>query len=275
MPGPATQGTCLVLNEILHLQQHQQRWIRRLEPRPSARLRLFCLAHAGGGARFFAEWARLLPPSIELIALQLPGREERINDRLIDQMRPLVNGLAAVLPSWLDRPYAVFGHSMGAAVAHELCLAVQRQGLRMPTSLMVSGREGPNRQHGGDLHLAEDERLLMDIFELGGSPLALRDSKELQAMALPILRNDYKLIETYRPDPLRERLRVPVEVFVGSDDPELNPGDAQAWEDETELDMRLHRFEGGHFYLVPQRQALLQCIARCLGASHLQAVEMP
>ncbi|MGY2397540.1 thioesterase II family protein [Pseudomonas sp. SDO5271_S396] len=264
-----------MLNEILHLQHHQQRWIRRFEPRPHARLRLFCLAHAGGGARFFADWARLLPPSIEVIALQLPGREERINDPLIDQMRPLVNGLAAVLPAWLDRPYALFGHSMGAAVAHELCLTLQRQSLRLPTRLMVSGREGPGRHHGGRLHLASDERLLADIADLGGSPAALQQCVELQAMALPILRNDYRLIETYQPDPQRARLNVPIEVLLGRDDPELNPGDAEAWADETDEGVRLHPFDGGHFYLTPQREAVLHCVSRCLGVSSPQALEMP
>ncbi|MFC6338648.1 alpha/beta fold hydrolase [Pseudomonas karstica] len=264
-----------MLNEILHLQQHQQRWIRRFEPRPLARMYLFCLAHAGGGARFFASWARLLPPNIEVIALQLPGREERINEPLIDQMRPLVNGLTAVLPDWLDRPYALFGHSMGAAVAHEVCLALQRQSLRQPTCLIVSGREGPNRHHGGSLHLAEDGRLLADIAGLGGSPSALQTCPELQSMALPILRNDYKLIETYRPDPQRARLNVPIEVLVGRDDRELNPGDAEAWADETDKGIRLHPFEGGHFYLTPQREMVLRCISRCLGVSSPQALEMP
>ncbi|SDK16596.1 Surfactin synthase thioesterase subunit [Pseudomonas delhiensis] len=264
-----------MLNEIRQLQQYQQRWFRRFTERPRARLRLFCLAHAGGGARFFANWAQLLPESIELVAIQLPGREERIDEPPIEHMTPLVSAISNVLQPWLDRPYAMFGHSMGAAVAHELCLSIQRQGLPLPLRLLVSGREGPSRNHSSKLHKASDEDFLAAIMALGGTSPALRESPELFTLALPVLRNDYRLIETYHPNPRRPPLSLPIEVLFGQDDPELHPGDAQAWTLESSQGVRLHGFHGGHFYLTPQRQAVTQCISRCLGEYSPESLEMP
>ena len=96
------------------------RSVRRWTVRPAARLRLICLPHAGGGAASYRAWDALLPSEVELVAVQYAGREDRWADRMTDRMDRLVPELAEDLLPLLDRPYALFGHSMGSAVAWEL-----------------------------------------------------------------------------------------------------------------------------------------------------------
>ena len=55
-------------------------WLIVPEPRPAARLRLICFPYAGGGASTFSLWPRALPSHVELCAVQLPGREERLSE---------------------------------------------------------------------------------------------------------------------------------------------------------------------------------------------------
>src|SRR5262245_19608067 len=95
-------------------------WLTVFRPDPSAKLRLFCLPHAGGAASLYRRWADALPPDIELNAVQLPGRENRFSEPPFVRWRPLVEALADGLASKLDKPFALFGHSMGAMLGYEL-----------------------------------------------------------------------------------------------------------------------------------------------------------
>src|SRR6185436_12178928 len=56
---------------------------------------------------------------------------------LVEQM---IEGLAPLLPG---RPYALFGHSMGAWVAYALTQELVRRGLQLPLCLYVSGLRSP------------------------------------------------------------------------------------------------------------------------------------
>src|SRR5262245_44114205 len=121
-----------------------QRWFARLEPRPSARLRLYCLPYAGSGAAVYRPWAALLPSTIDLRLVQLPGREARLREPAYTRMDALIEALAPAVASEIDRPYVLFGHSMGALVVFELARALRRLDLPSPTCLFVSGRRAPH-----------------------------------------------------------------------------------------------------------------------------------
>lgn len=239
-------------------------------------MRLICLPHAGGSAGFFRAWATLLPDSIELVAVQYPGREDRLDEPSMDDMRTLVDALAQAMPALLDRPYLLFGHSMGAAVAHELCLALHRQQQPLPGHLVVSAREAPTRHQGGALHRMADDALRDELRRLGGTPTALLDSDEFCALLLPRMRGDYRLIETYCPTltPMPQ-LPVAISAFVGTDDRELAPGDAEAWIQQTSSTFRLHSFVGGHFYLVQRQQQVVHALLTCAGKTKSPAITWP
>ncbi|MEU0480271.1 alpha/beta fold hydrolase [Streptosporangium sp. NPDC006013] len=245
-------------------------WIRCWSPQPTARLRLICLPHAGGGASFYRPWATLLPPEIELWGIQYPGREDRFEDPPVDRMDELVTAVTDALVPLLDRPYALFGHSMGSAVAWEVAHDLRRREALGPRRLFVSGREAPGTATVGEVHRQSDDLLCRELQRLGGTSDDVLADPDLRPVVLGCVRNDYRLIETYRPIP-RPPLRCPIEVFTGEADPELTPQSgrdrAGGWADLTTARTEIHTFPGDHFYLGPRRQEVVTAVLRRLDPS--------
>ncbi|WP_253272360.1 thioesterase II family protein [Advenella kashmirensis] len=224
-------------------------WLRIYQPRPKATARIVCLPHAGGTASFFRDWNRYLPGNIELVAIQYPGRQERLDDELINNMAALTEELAEEIRPLLDRPYILFGHSMGAAVCHELCLLLTQRRLRLPERLIVSAREAPMHNLTGRLHLAPDSIFCEKLSSLGNTPPELLHSDEWRKLMLPVIRNDYQLIETYQPTQQSAPMPIRISAFVGSKDNELTIAQAADWSAVTSKPFELRIFEGDHFYL--------------------------
>jgi pyochelin biosynthetic protein PchC len=236
-------------------------WLRCLKPMSDPALRLVCFPHAGGAANFFRPWAGRLPYGVELHAVQYPGRQDRIRDEFAQHIDELVDPVAAALESALPRPLALFGHSMGAAVAYEVARRLESRGSGPLAGLVVSGRPAPHRQRHDDVHIGGDEALIADVRRLGGA--GSFDDPDLLALALPVLRADYHLIETYTPEP-GAVLETPITACIGDTDPEVDPAEAQAWSGCTTGPFGLRTFTGDHFYLVPkERQLVEEVIRRC------------
>lgn len=241
-----------------------QAWFRVLKPNPHASQRIICLPHAGGSASFFRTWVRAIPASVELVAIQYPGREERIEEPCIEDMTTLVNALEhnlALLPQLLQKPYVFFGHSMGAAVAYELCLKLQRQQRRLPTHLVVSASEGPGCVKPTEFYKASDADLLEEIVRLNENLAHLRLSAELQAIVMPVLRGDYRLIESYaRQTPHWQTVDTRIVAMLGTEDTELTREEAQVWAQVSAHKFNIHSFSGGHFYPSEQAGAIIEVL---------------
>ncbi|WP_035795639.1 thioesterase II family protein [Kitasatospora mediocidica] len=236
-------------------------WLRCYQPRPDARLRLVCFPHAGSGAGAFRGWPQLLPPWIELLAVQYPGREDRFTEPLLTDLTALAEAVlpeVAAFASLAGRPLALFGHSMGAAIAHEVALR-----LPDPAHLIVSAREPVEHVSAGEVHLGDDAALRAELARLGGTSRLLFEDAELWQLMAPVIRADYRLIETYRPPPGR-LLSCPVTAFAALADTELTLGQAGDWAHATTGGFTLRTFPGDHFYLVPQRHQVAAAIADCL-----------
>ncbi|MFJ7243061.1 thioesterase II family protein [Kitasatospora sp. NPDC098652] len=238
-------------------------WLRRPRPRPNAALRLVCLPHAGGSPGLYREWAALFPPEVELVLPCPPGREDRMDDPAPADLPALVGEFAAGLAPLVDRPWAVFGHSMGATVGHELALELVRRGHRPPVHLFVSAREAPQYHHGGSTHLLDDDSLCAELVGLGGTDAQLLAMPEVRRLVLPAVRGDYRLIETYRARPAGP-LPCPVTALVGADDTELTAEEADGWRRWTSAAFELLTFPGGHFYLSAQPGAVVAAVRRRL-----------
>ncbi|MFJ8313371.1 MULTISPECIES: thioesterase II family protein [unclassified Streptomyces] len=238
-------------------------WLRRPRPHPRPALRLLCLPHAGGSTALYRQWKDLLPPEVEPVLVCLPGREDRFNEALPAELPDLVAGLGGAVTALVDRPWAVFGHSMGATVGHELVLWLLKHGVRAPEHLFVSAREAPQHHHGGTVHLLDDDALSVELVRLGGTSPELLAMTEVRKLVLPPVRGDYRLIETYAAQP-DGPVPCPLTALVGAADTELTAEEAAGWEKWTTGPFQLLTFPGGHFYLSDRPDAVVEAVRRRL-----------
>jgi medium-chain acyl-[acyl-carrier-protein] hydrolase len=241
-------------------------WLSRPHPNPTARLRLFCLPYAGGGESIFRTWWQALPGDVEVCAVRLPGRDARYREPLFARVSPLVRALADALAPDLARPYALFGHSMGARIAFELTREQRRRGQPEPALLVASGRAAPHCPPRDLMSALPVDQLLDRLRKLDGTPEAVLREPELMAMFLPIVRADLAVseLEDHRPEP---PLACPIVAFGGTDDQRCTRDELAGWRDHTAGSFTLEQFSGGHFFINTASRSVLASLARALTAA--------
>jgi surfactin synthase thioesterase subunit len=221
---------------------------------------LFCFAHAGGGPSFFRPWLAALAPEIAVRRVLLPGRESRLEEPPFRHITELVEPLCTALEPYLDQPYALFGHSMGAVVAYEVARRFSGPSRAGPACLIVSGRRAPglaaNRRR---LSILPDDEFLAEVGRLNGIPPEVLSEPELLGMMLPPLRADFELAETYRPLP-GGRLGCPVVAYLSTADPEIDYDEVLGWREVTTGEFTMRVFGGDHFYLKGGRPDVLNAL---------------
>ncbi|WP_018350250.1 thioesterase II family protein [Longispora albida] len=224
-------------------------WLLTQRPRPAARLRVICLPFAGGGATAYRDWPAQLPDWAEVSTVCLPGRGARFAEEPHRSTATLIPALLGALRP--REPYVLFGHSMGALTAFELCRALRAEGRPLPLGLVVSGRRAPHLRrpaHIPDLHSLPEPALLDRLRSYGGTPEELLANTELLELFLPALRADFELVETHQYT-VAEPLGIPIVAYAGLDDASTPPGSAEAWGQHTSAGFRWELFPGGHFFL--------------------------
>ncbi|WP_432140283.1 thioesterase II family protein [Streptomyces sp. bgisy084] len=242
-------------------------WFRTFVPRPAAESRLFCFPHAGGAASAFRGWATGLPASVEVTAIQYPGRQDRYDENPAPDMATLVKEISEAIGPLVDRPVAFFGHSMGGTVAYEVARALPRELRPALVRLFVSARRTPDKCRPLAPEWQSDDGLLRYIRGLGGTGAALLAEPELLPVALPVLRGDFQLIDTYSHVP-GAPLMCPVTALVGADDIHNTPADAEGWSRYTTSGFEVCVLPGGHFYTETATEELLELLADRLVPAH-------
>ena len=241
-------------------------WIRALSVPRASRLQLICFPFAGGGTAPYVPWQRHLSPDVELCAVRLPGRESRrAGERHVVSMAPLVEALADALARRVERPYVFFGHSMGAAIAYELCVRLRALGMPLPRHLFVSARPasaGPARLP--PIHVLPDGPFLAALRErYAAIPQEVLDEPELLALVIPTLRADFELIETYRHAACAP-LPCPITALGGRRDPLVTEADLAAWAGYTSIRFAHTILDGDHFFLNKHAGPLVSTLMRSL-----------
>jgi surfactin synthase thioesterase subunit len=228
-------------------------------------LRLFCFPYGGAGASGYRAWARSLPEWVEIVPVNLPGREARFREAAYTRIEPLLAELVTTL-DFTRGPFAFFGHSLGALVAFALTRELRRRGKPLPSLLAVSGYPAPHlhRDRPHIAHLPQEEFVAMlrehfDITdELLGDPVVAE-------MALPVLRADLAVVETYTYGG-EPPLDLPLVAFGGIGDPEASEEQIRGWQAQSSRPARVRMFPGGHFFVNAERQAVLDELALALRA---------
>ena len=237
-------------------------WIIRRKPSPQARLRLFCFPYAGGGVSIFRAWSDGLPADVEVCPVQLPGRGTRLMEPPFTRLSPLIQALAQALFPLMDKPFAFFGHSLGALVSFELARQLRREYAVQPVRLFISADRAPqipNRDPA--IHSLPEGEFLVELRRLNGTPREVLEDEELRQIMLPLLRADFAVYETYGYS-TEPPLNCPISAFGGLQDRRVSRGDLEAWRDQTSVSFSLRMFPGDHFFLNTTQPVLLRVLSQ-------------
>ncbi|MEV7814478.1 alpha/beta fold hydrolase [Streptomyces flaveolus] len=225
-------------------------------PRP---LPMMCVPYAGAGAGVYRRWRPEPGAGLDVVPIQLPGREEEFTAPFHRTLRAAAEDVAGRVAGHADgAPYVLFGHSLGALLAYEATRHLLETGGPPPRHLVVSGSVSPRRRRPEKL--SDDPALAVaQLRELTGQPEAFADP-EIRDLLLPALRADIAMSEGYRPQPHRP-LPVPLTALRGTADASVPAPDWRDWAAYTSAGFQAVEFPGGHMYLTESWPAVLRAVA--------------
>jgi medium-chain acyl-[acyl-carrier-protein] hydrolase len=247
-------------------------WFYKPNPATNKRVRLFCLPYAGGNScSIYQRWAELMAPDVDLVLVNLPGRAHRLREALHESMDALVADLYEAFRSELDRPFALFGHSMGALICFELTRMLRRGGDPMPLHLFASGSPAPCRRRSRRLSGLTQQELIGELRHINGTPRELLANREVMKLLLPVVRADFSVVDSYQ---YVEEPPLPCSItaFAGGSDACVKEQDIAVWRYETAANFRMRVVPGEHMFLNDQRPAMIEEIngsLSCLPAAGL------
>ena len=236
-------------------------WLPWPSLHPQAPLRLFCFPYAGGGASIFRSWSRELPSWVDLRPVQFPGRERRLREEPYTHITTLTNATKQALLPYLDKPFAFFGHCLGALVAFELSRQLQVDHHLQPAILFVSGHRAPQLpDRFTPAHKLPDADFALELRQRNGTREETLQNPDVMRLVLPLLRADFAVCETYTYIP-GEPLECPIIAFSGANDPAVRPEELASWSSQTSAPCATQIFPGDHFFLQTARSQLLQKVS--------------
>lgn len=225
------------------------------------RLRLFCFPYAGGSAATFREWFKALDAHVDVVAVEYPGRGGRRRETPLKRVCDIVDMVAPDIDAQIDRPFALFGHSMGGLVVYELLQRLVQRGVQ-PACVFMSGCRPPLiKRPEKNLHQLSDTEFIEELRKFNGTPEALLGDAELMSLAMPILRADFEAVATY-PQSGEAKMSCPVFAYGGMNDDNVTLDELEGWRDMTRAQCTVRVFPGDHFFLHSEGMTLLRVLLR-------------
>lgn len=211
---------------------------------------LILLPFAGGNAYSYRDMLSNLQTTFDVLLPELPGRGSLSNQPLIDDAHYLTDYLINQVIESLtpSKPYILYGHSMGGLLTYLITQKVLQRGLTQPKHLIVSGRNAPCFKREKQVHGYPPTTFWSEINAMGGLPKALLENRELQAYFEPIIRNDFKLVETYHYVKPESIFDLPMTVFYGDQD-NMTKESVEAWQQENKQPIKFIEMKGNHFFI--------------------------
>jgi medium-chain acyl-[acyl-carrier-protein] hydrolase len=241
------------------------RWIPRVHPRETARLRLFLFPYAGGSASLFRGWAGAFSPAVDVLPVQLPGREERLGEAAFSRLGDLAEAAANALWPLADRPTVLFGWSMGASLAEAVARRWEHAG-RPPVLLIPAAHPAPHLPRlSPPLHALPSDAFWQAVAHIGGLPEEVLSCRELRDIMEPTLRADFAVIETRPPSPPRA-LSCPIAAIAAEKDGTVAHRSVMAWAEATTGVSSVTTIHGDHFAIRYNASAVISAVQAAVNA---------
>ncbi|MFJ9109297.1 alpha/beta fold hydrolase [Streptomyces sp. NPDC102283] len=230
-------------------------------------LTLYCLPYAGASARMYDHWKDLLPASVKVVPLELPGRGSRWSEPALTELAPLLDDLIGAMDEARHAPYAVLGHSFGGVLAFELVRHLMSQGFPTPQRLFVSACLAPHEATPTETNYdLSDADFIESLRRVRGTPEELLENEELMELYIPTIRADYTVLDLYEAPPIAP-LECPISVFYGVDDQDAARESMDAWGSYSDDEVVVEGIFGDHFFLRDSEEEFLEKLCFHLGAS--------
>ncbi len=230
----------------------------------NTKIKIFCFPYAGGSARVYKSWQKYLPPEIEVVPIEVKGRGKRYGEKLCDNMGEMVQDVFGQIRDQLQEgEYAIYGHSMGAVVAHEICYKIIEEELPTPLHLFLSGRQAPHcpKDEEEKTYLLSDDKFRAKLVDYGGTPTEVLENDELMKIFVPILRGDFKVCDTYKHQKQNYKFDFGITIMTGLEE-DLSEEQIEGWQIYTGKKLNNHRFPGGHFFIHEYTFNILRIICK-------------
>lgn len=225
------------------------------------KVNLFCFPYAGSSAMIYSKWKKYIHGQINLVPVELAGRGGRIGEDPYTSIKTAAKDAYDQIESQLnDGPFAFFGHSMGSLIAFELAHEIMEQKGLQPEHIFFSGRKAPQCPgQGMPKHLLSDTEFKKELFVMGGTPQEVLENKELSDFFLPLIRMDYKIVETYEFQEKVSPLNCSISVLQGKRD-EISYEELIGWKEHTTGRSEIIQFDGGHFFINERMEEVLRIV---------------
>lgn len=241
---------------------YRNKWFNVTKPAPDAVIRLFCFPYAGGSAQIFQDWCQSLPPEVEVIGVQYPGRGSRFVDPLISSCDGMIEALLPQIMPLLTKPFIFFGHSNGGMLSFELARALQQKAANNPHLSrqlyhFISAKRAihlPARKRA--LHALPDDEFLEELKSLGGTPKEILAQKELMELFMPVLRSDFALSETFSYKG-ENKLKCDASLLYGTGDVDVPESDVLKWHELMDGHVDVRKYAGDHFFINSHKEEVL------------------
>lgn len=240
-------------------------WIKSGKKAVNAKYKLLCIPYAGAGASKFSGWQKAIGNNIEILPVQLPGRENRIQEQcmtdcekvvecIIEELLPIINGYE----------FAVFGHSMGAIIGYELVKELQRRYNLCAKFFFVSASYLKHENEKEYISRIDENSFIEAVQKYGGISEEMLKHAEFKEYFVNILRNDFALIENYIINDHEKAIHVPIRTYAGKNDEIILNEHIKAWREYTDLEYSSRIFDGGHFFISEFKQEICNDISEYL-----------
>lgn len=238
----------------------ENKWLITFKKNPQAKTRLFAFHHSGGGASTYFPWIKDLSPAVELIAIQLPGREGRFHEPLSNRIEDIVRNVSNEFAFYTDKPFFIFGHSLGALLSFEFAKFIRKTRSISPYYIIVSANKAPHiplrRKSFSQLDIPS---LKAELALYGGINKEILDNEEFFNIFYPILMNDFSIFENYSYKNSQPFL-CDMLALSGTQDQSVQKKEILAWARHIKGHFKHISFPGDHFFLKSNQIKILKII---------------